>query len=210
MQGELFIRRFWEQCSDLRNGVNPSSLFFGGLTGLASAPFRRHPKDIWDRKRNSVALALLVFASEFVIGSFMTEAFGFPLGCMGIALLLLFASGLRSNRHCCWSYVNEHRHGVRPGAIFVLPLLLLWAVYETRDAKGLGRWTLWTACAAAHLAAARSSSRRFMHLVAMPVIPVAIFRPSLYGLSTGTRDWSQAYRDYTEHLNKYLKAMSLQ
>ena len=99
-----------------------------------------------------VALALLVFARESAIGSFMTEALGFPLGCMGIALLLLFASGLRSTSILLLSLaLMSIAMAIRPGAVFVVPLLLLWAVYETRNAKGVARWTLWAACTASVL-----------------------------------------------------------
>ena len=84
---------------------------------------------------------------------------------------------------------------VRPGAILVLPLLLLWAVYETRDAKGLGRWMLWTACAAALFSGGALQLASVYAFGGDASNTGGNFSTSLYGLSTGTRDWSQAYRD---------------
>ena len=198
-QGVPFIRRSWEQCSGSLNGANPlSSLLWAGLIGLAvgvlSVVIQRTLGIV---SAIVIALALLAFASEFAIGSFMTEAFGLPVGCMGIALLLLFASGLRSKSTLLLGLtLMSIAMAVRPGAILVLPLLLLWAVYETRDAKGLGRWMLWTACAAALFSGGALQLASVYAFGGDASNTGGNFSTSLYGLSTGTRDWSQAYRDY--------------
>ena len=127
-------------------------IFQAGLAGLAIGAISSVYEVLGIVSAIVIALALIVFAREFAIGSFMTEALGFPLGCMGIALLLLFASGLRSTSILLLGLaLMSIAMAVRPGAVLVLPLLLLWAVYETRNAKGVAHWTLWAACTASVL-----------------------------------------------------------
>jgi hypothetical protein len=144
--------------------------------------------------------AVLAFAQEFAIGNFMTEALGLPAGLTGLALLLLWT--LRPARG--WLLVLGlaligFGMAVRAGAVFVLPLLGLWAVVAT---FGYRYWhqrlRLWTACA---IALTSGIALQFLVVYAMGFRPTNTggnFAMSLYGLSTGSRDWSEAYRKFAD------------
>jgi hypothetical protein len=144
--------------------------------------------------------AVLLFAQEFAIGNFMTEAVGLPAGLTGLALLLLWT--LRPARG--WLLVLglaliSFGMAVRAGAVFVLPLLGLWAVVATfGDRSWHQRLRLWSACA---IALASGVALQFLFVYAMGIDPTNTggnFATSLYGLSTGSRDWSEAYRKFVD------------
>ena len=57
------------------------------------------------------AFGLFIFAYEFAIGNFMTEALGVPLGLFGLTLLLAYAGGQRNTALLCSGLVAcQHRH----------------------------------------------------------------------------------------------------
>jgi hypothetical protein len=140
----------------------------------------------------------VVFAFEWAIGTFMTENWGIVAGFSGAALLIEHAKQHHAGLLILGLAMVSVALAARAGALFVLPLLLLWG-YVTL----LPRERRWSAFALAVPLAGLLVGPALQwlgahHFVADASNTGGNFGPSLYGLSTGSRDWSQAYRDFAE------------
>ena len=143
------------------------------------------------------AFVLFIFAYEFAIGNFMTESLGFPLGLFGLTLLVAYAGGQRNTAILC-SGLALFSIGMfaRMGALFVLPLLALWACIAVFR-SGAKRKII--VCSLALAALAAGPLLQVLLLVALggdPANSGGNYATTLYGLSTGSRDWAQGYRDF--------------
>lgn len=137
-----------------------------------------------------------MFASQWALGNFMTEVYGYAAGLVGAALLIrhaltpsaaLLASGLA---------LVSVALAARAGALFVLPLLALWGYLTLRPAS---RWCSVRTAAVVIVASVAGGLLQWfgaMHFLGEWRNSGGNFAASLYGLSTGSRDWSQAYRDF--------------
>jgi hypothetical protein len=137
-----------------------------------------------------------VFAVEWAIGTFMTENWGLLAGLTGAALLIEHARQRQAGVLALGLAMISVALAARAGALFALPLLLLWA-YLTLLQPGR-RWSL-SALAVPMIALCAGLALQWAgahHFVADASNTGGNFGPSLYGLSTGSRDWSQAYRDF--------------
>lgn len=145
------------------------------------------------------AFGLFVFAYEFAIGNFMTESLGVPLGLFGLTLLLAYAGG---QRHTAWLYSGLALFSIgmfaRMGALLVLPLLALWAcivIFHSATKQKI------IFCAGALGAVAVGPILQVLLLLALggdPANSGGNYATTLYGFSTGSRDWSQGYRDFPQ------------
>lgn len=140
----------------------------------------------------------LAAAADFALGNFMTESLGLAAGLAAFALLLqsaqratpsglLLVSGLAS---------MSLAQFVRPGALIALPFLFVWAIAVTREMATAPRLRLLS------MALAALASGFVMQLLVVttlggdPALTGSNSAVVLYGLSTGTREWDQAYRDF--------------
>ena len=145
-------------------------------------------------------LAVLAFAHEFAIGNFMTEALGLPTAITGLALLLLSAREPAAARNIVLLGLALISLGmtIRPGALLSLPLLGMWLLMVTRPMSTRPRAAFLVAGA---IALALGPALHYATMLSLGVDPNnsgGNYAASLYGLSTGSRDWSQAYRDYAD------------
>jgi len=145
-------------------------------------------------------IGVLVVANEYALGNFMTEAFGLPAGLIGLALLVLSVQGKQLIGYLAIAGLALISFGmaVRAGALVVLPILGLWTVVATHNVIWDRRWRLLVVAAAA---LALGPALQYVLLYAFGIDPSNTggnFSTTLYGLSTGSRDWSQAYRDFAE------------
>lgn len=169
----------------------------GVLVGLAIATFSLTVCSIAGIVAALVAAGLLfVYAWEFVFGLFMTEVLGFTLGLFGLTLLLGFCKTKRQSLLFAGAALISVGLAARAGALFVLPMIPLWVyfAFSIADRPQRARYLFVALCG----------------VLAGPVFQFALlylfgadasntggnFSASLYGLSTGSRDWSQAYRDF--------------
>ena len=147
----------------------------------------------------AAALGLFVFAYEFAIGNFMTEALGLPLGLFGLALLLAYAGGQRRSALLYWGLaLFSIAMFARMGALLILPLLALWACLVVFR-SGVNRRII--ECFMVLGAIAAGPVLQVLVLVALggdPANSGGNYATTLYGLSTGSRDWAQGYRDFPE------------
>jgi hypothetical protein len=137
-----------------------------------------------------------VFAIEWAVGTFMTENWGVVAGFTGAALLIEHARRPHGGVLAAGLAMVSVALAARAGALFVLPMLLLWG-YMTLLPRGR-RWSV-TAFAVPLAALMVGPALQWAgahHYVADVSNTGGNFGPSLYGLSTGSRDWSQAYRDF--------------
>jgi hypothetical protein len=144
------------------------------------------------------ALGILIIAREFSLGNFMTESLGLTAGLVGLGLLLL---SLRRREPNALPFISglaliSVGMALRLGAVFVIPTLAFWAFYATRTMAWRTRWRILLASGAA------LSLGGALHLLVVYAHEGDAsntggnFAVVLYGLSTGTRDWSQAHRDF--------------
>jgi hypothetical protein len=144
------------------------------------------------------AVGMLIVAREFSLGNFMTESLGLAAGLAGLALLIL---SLRRREPLSWSLILGLASvsvgmALRIGAIFAVPVLAVWAFYATRTMSWRLRWRILLASAAA-LSLGMALQLGVVRALGGNVSNTAgNWAGLLYGLSTGSRDWSQAYRDF--------------
>lgn len=143
------------------------------------------------------SLMLFFYAQEHVLSRFVTEVGGFSAGLAGIALLLHYASGNKKLSLLVSGLgLISLAMTARAGALFILPALLFWSWLTLRQVKPQG----WVVPSLAVLAAALiGPAIHFLILFALGIDSHNTggnFSTILYGLSTGSRDWSQAYRDH--------------
>lgn len=144
------------------------------------------------------ALLLAVYAWEFALGLFMTEVAGLVLGLGGLALLLREADrgpgvGIFIGIACI-----SIGMAARAGALFALPALVLWATFAF---AGRTRAQRVRAALAASAAALVGPALQFLFVWGIGSDPFhtgSNFGASLYGLSTGSRDWTEAYRVFDQ------------
>lgn len=139
----------------------------------------------------------LVFAKEWALGNFMTESLGLAAGCTGAACLLYFAT----TRGTSWLVIGLALVSAaltsRAGALFVYPLLIAWAYWFSAR-------THWFSPRAAGLVLASIAVGPASQAVAVWAMGGDIghtggnFSTVLYGLSTGSRDWSESYRVFAK------------
>lgn len=141
------------------------------------------------------AVLLSVYAWEFVLGLFMTEVLGFMLGLCGLALLLSFCKTRHLLHLLAGTAFVSVALAARAGALFALPALLVWAPLAFRDGNWPQRTRIFFVAASGALIGPLLQYFVVFLLGADPSNTGGNFSTSLYGLSTGSRDWSQAYRD---------------
>ena len=145
------------------------------------------------------AFMLFVVAYELVIGNFIAREFGVPLGLFALTLLLAYAGG---QRHTAVLYAGLALFSIamfgRMGALFTLPLLGLWACVEVfRNAEN-HKMILYLGALVAVAAGPILQVLLVLLLGGDPANSGANYSTVLYGLSTGSRDWSQAHRDFQQ------------
>jgi hypothetical protein len=136
------------------------------------------------------------FALEWALGTFMTENWGLVAGFTGAALLMEHAKRPRPVILALGLAMTSIALAARAGALFVLPLLFVWG-YSTLLPPG----RRWSAVALGVTAAALFVGPALqwagsIHYLGDVSNTGGNFSTSLYGLSTGSRDWSEAYRDF--------------
>lgn len=169
----------------------------GALVGLAISSFCLVVRTTTGLVGALLAAALLsVYAWEFVLGLFMTEVLGFALGLCGLAMLLAFCR----TRHLSHLLIGIALVSVgltaRAGALFALPALILWAPLAFSDSDWRRRFQLLLVAILGVTAGPLLQYLVVFLLGADPGNTGGNFSTSLYGLSTGSRDWSEAYRDF--------------
>lgn len=139
---------------------------------------------------------LAMVAYDLALGTFMTEALGLPLGLLGLTLLIAFAHtpARLSMLYAGLAFISFGMF-VRMGALLVLPLLALWACWIIVRSEGRARLAT---CIGVFVALSIGPLLQVLVVLALGVDPTNTggnYAATLYGLSTGSRDWRQAYRD---------------
>lgn len=143
-----------------------------------------------------VAALCAVFAYYWATGNFMTEFLGLSAGLVSASMLLFHAS--RKNNAIAVAGVAMLSVGLagRTGALLVLPLVCAWCY---RTMRPLDRpWHPFSLIAIV-LAALFGPTLLYIGALQVGASPNSIggnFAASLYGLSTGSRDWSESYRAF--------------
>lgn len=169
----------------------------GALVGLAIAAFALAVSSVAGLLAALVTTVVLsFFAWEFVLGLFMTEVLGFTLGLCGLTLLLGFCKSKNLWHLLAGSILISIGLTARAGALFVLPALPLWAFLAFRTTNGIERMRFFFAALLGVLSGPILQFTTLSLIGADASNTGGNFSVSLYGLSTGSRDWSQAYRDF--------------
>lgn len=169
----------------------------GALVGMAVATFALALSSITGRLAALLAVALLsLYAWEFVLGLFMTEVLGFTLGLFGLTLLLGFCQSQRTWLLLVGAAFVSIALAARAGALFVLPAIPIWAALAFPTSQKIERVRLSFIALAGVLAGPLLQFVILSLLGADATNTGGNFSATLYGLSTGSRDWSQAYREF--------------
>jgi hypothetical protein len=130
-------------------------------------------------------------------GFTMTENLGLPLGLLGFAVLWRSATKLQSQIAIIGIFLFTAALNARMGAIFVLPLLLLWGAYIFRRSARLP-WRFVTLGAGVILLTFILNSI-LLKIVSDPNggATFSNFSFTFYGILTNS-DWGQVFKDYPE------------
>ena len=144
----------------------------------------------------AVAALLFVYAWEFVLGLFMTELMGFTLGLCGLSFLLAFCGTRTPWYLLAGSILLATALIARAGALLALPAIAVWALVAFRASSRAER-VIYVMLAVLGVATGVGLQFLLASLFGSDAGNTGgNFAVSLYGLSTGSRDWSQAYRDH--------------
>lgn len=141
-------------------------------------------------------VVLFAYASQYVLGLFMTEFAGLVFGTLALSLFCDESDSAFRRRFTVACALISIALVARNGAMFVLPALLAWAVFERRHAglRELVRVGLLTAGALAFGLLLQRLILGFNGVEA--VSSFNNFATVLYRLSIGAKDWTQALIDY--------------
>jgi hypothetical protein len=143
-----------------------------------------------------VTLAVGLYSWSFVLGQTMTEVLGLSLGLLSGSLLLRAAENRSLGLALGGIFLFAFGQMERPGAMFALPLLVLWAGMM-RD-RAPARFLVGAGLAV--LAIALAVALNLGALLAIggdPAVANANFPQTLYGLSIG-QDWRSLVIDHPE------------
>jgi hypothetical protein len=129
-------------------------------------------------------------------GAVLTETIGYPLGCIGIVLLWNAASSRKLFPALCGLLCMTLALSARPGAVFSLPLLVLWIVFCLKSGDGIWRKLL-SSSAVLVLGILVNS---LLTGILAPGISASYsnFAQTFYGLVNGGVGWQAVYRDHPE------------
>lgn len=172
----------------------------GALVGAAVAAFASQIRERMGGASAVIAAVLLVaYAWEFVLGLFMTEVAGLVFGLGGLALLLREGERGHSARIFVGIACFSVGMTARAGALFALPALIIWAALAFPGRSRVQRVRAAVVAIAAVLVGPVLQFLFVWRLGSDPFHTGSNFGASLYGLSTGSRDWTEAYRAF-DHL----------
>jgi hypothetical protein len=142
-------------------------------------------------------VGLLLLAYALSLGNFMTESLGLALGLLGMSLLIGFAVD-RRRLPLLYAGLAIFSIGMfaRMGALLVLPTVGLWAwavLFRSAHRPQVRAYII------ALVAALAGPLLQVLLVLGVGVDPMnsgGNYATTLYGLSTGSRDWAQAYRDF--------------
>ncbi len=168
------------------------------LVGVSLAVLARETLRLVGGLGTALALAILwAFAAKTCFLTVTTENAGLALGTLSLALLLCGAE--RGSRGIILSGIAllSIALNARAGALFVLPLLVLWTGFVARQ-KRLGPWAT---MAGAIVAVAVGFVVEYVLIAAGGVGAGAAhsdFAYTLYGLAVGGKSWTQLAVDHPE------------
>ena len=167
----------------------------GLLSGLASTLFALQIARLMGAAAALAASAMLiVFVWEFTLSVFMTEVAGFVMGTLGLTLLLAFTTAQRA----LWLFAGmaflSAGMMARVGAILVVPAALAWVgIAFWRDDR---RWRYLAVGLAGATVGPLLQVVVVWLLGADPTNTGGNFSATLYGMSTGSRRWKEAYEHF--------------
>jgi hypothetical protein len=172
-------------------------LFQTAIVALAIGALARETARLAGLLGALMALWLMgAYAWTYAFGTTMTEPLGLTLAAAGLALAL---RGVRT-RQPLSAYLGVAAIGLgmaaRPGAVFTLPLVVLWA-YWSGPSWGHRRWVA-GALGAVALGIGPAIQRALVSLQGLSIQPFGNFSATLYGLSKGGTGWDSAYSDNPE------------
>ena len=172
-------------------------LLQGAITGLSIGIFALSTRALFGVFVATITAALLgVYAWEFVIGLFMTEVPGFVFGLLGLSLLLTFSETNRWTHLFIGCALLSLGMTARAGAVLVLPATVAWTFLVSRGNLRFGKALYGSAAITGILAGSVVQICLAWALGGNPLNTGGNFSTSLYGLSTGSRDWTEAYKHF--------------
>jgi hypothetical protein len=138
------------------------------------------------------------FAWRYVYWQYMTEVAGLLFGLIGSAILLRFASTKRNELFLVGIALISIGMSARAGALLILPAIVIWHFFMMSN-------NLWKrrvlSTVFACIAVSVGPLLQLCVLLSIGQDPEKSggnFSVVLYGLSRGSRDWTQAYKDFPD------------
>lgn len=142
----------------------------------------------------AAAAMLMVFVWEFTLGVFMTEVAGFVLGALALSLLLAFSESKHPLQLFAGVAFLSMAMVSRLGAVFVMPAAPLWVAIRF---SGDGQLRRYLSLGIAGAAVGPVLQFAAVWLLGLdPTNTGGNFSTTLYGMSTGSRRWTEAHEHF--------------
>lgn len=159
-------------------------------------------KEIQKTHGSLAAVFLLMFLFLYyrhrTIGTVMSENLGFALGVLGVALIWRGITNKSSRLLLYGLFINAIGLNARPGALLILPAILLWGSWSVREPDKRFSWRFFL------LGSLTVVAGFVLNLVIMRLIgtassvPFSQFSFAFYGLASGGNSWSYIFETHPE------------
>jgi hypothetical protein len=159
-------------------------------------------KEIQRTHGSLAAVFLLIFLFLYyryrTIGTVMSENLGLPFGILGVALIWRGITNSNYRLVLYGLFINTIGLNARPGAFFILPVMLLWGSWCFKGPDKLFSWRFFLMGIGA-IGAGFALNLVIMRLIGTPSsVPFSQFSYALYGLASGGNSWSYIFEVHPE------------
>jgi hypothetical protein len=159
-------------------------------------------KEIQRTHGSLAAVFLLIFLFLYyryrTIGTVMSENLGLPFGILGVALIWRGITNSNYRLVLYGLFINTIGLNARPGAFFILPVMLLWGSWCFKGPDKFFSWRFFLMGIGA-IGAGFALNLVIMRLIGTPSsVPFSQFSYALYGLASGGNSWSYIFEVHPE------------
>ena len=144
---------------------------------------------------------LFLFYRHRTVGTVMSENLGFPLGILGFTFIWRGITNASYRLILFGLFLTSLALNARPGPLFVLPLVLIWAGWWFRESGRQFSWRVFLLGMCAVAAGFALNLLMVRLLGTSSGVPFAQFSYALYGLASGGKSWHYVFEAHPELIN---------
>lgn len=161
-------------------------------------------KEIQSTHGSLAATFLLIFLFLYyryrTISTVMSENLGLPLGILGVVLIWRSITKRSYQLMLMGIFISTLALNARPGALFTLPILLLWGSWYFKENNKQFSWRFFI-LGAGTIVVGFALNLLMVRLIGVSSsVPFSQFSYALYGLASGGNNWSYLFQVHPELL----------